>query len=161
MTDTHMLPAAPAAGSHTISQPQLHHVALVVASLDRSRAFYTGLFGLVAEERIALSDHAIQYLTSGSSVRLELIEYQRSAVNTTENAAEKTTRKTDHHLAWQVPSVVALEPIVADLGGSVISAPNYMPELGFISMMTTDPDGFLVEVIERPVPHIVTAPELS
>ena len=57
----------------TSKNSRLDHAALVVASLDRSTAFYSSLLGLEVRNRVELSDHTIQYLDSGTEVLLELM----------------------------------------------------------------------------------------
>ena len=141
MTDDHMVPAAEAAGTRRKSEPQLDHVALVVASLDRSAAFYSGLLGLDILHQVRLSDHTLQYLTSGTEVLLELIQYDEPRPHTTGEGA--------HHLAWNVGDAAAVEAKVEALGGRLLASCRYVPELDFISMMAKDPDGFLVEVVQR------------
>ena len=43
----------------------------------------------------------------------------------------------------------AVEAKVEALGGRVVATGRYVPELDFISLMAEDPDGFLVEVVQR------------
>ncbi len=169
MTDDHMVPAAEAAGTRRKSESHLDHVALVVASLDRSAAFYSELLGLDILHQVRLSDHTLQYLASGTEVLLELIEYDepRGAVVGEEprgavagdgawgagardawDAGVQAARGA-HHLAWNVADAAAVEAKVEALGGRVVATGRYVPELDFISLMAEDPDGFLVEVVQR------------
>lgn len=160
MTDDHMAPAAEAAGARSKSEPQLDHVALVVASLDRSAAFYSGLLGLDILHQVRLSDHTLQYLASGTEVALELIEYDKPrgdiagdkardpGVRDARDAGVQEARGA-HHLAWNVADAAAVEAKVEALGGRVVASGRYVPELDFISLMAEDPDGFLVEVVQR------------
>lgn len=161
MTDDHMVPAAEAAGTRRKSESHLDHVALVVASLDRSAAFYSELLGLDILHQVRLSDHTLQYLASGTEVLLELIEYDepRGAVVGEEPrgavagdgawGAGVQAARGAHHLAWNVADAAAVEAKVEALGGRVVATGRYVPELDFISLMAEDPDGFLVEVVQR------------
>ena len=148
MTDDHMVPAAEAAGTRRKSESHLDHVALVVASLDRSAAFYSELLGLDILHQVRLSDHTLQYLASGTEVLLELIEYDepRGVVG---DDAQGAGARDAHHLAWNVADAAAVEAKVEALGGRVVASGRYVPELDFISLMAQDPDGFLVEVVQR------------
>ncbi|MFT3944544.1 MAG: VOC family protein [Ancrocorticia sp.] len=171
MTDDHMVPAAEAAGTRSKSEPQLDHVALVVASLDRSAAFYSQLLGLDILHQVRLADHTLQYLSSGSSVLLELIEYDEPRGAVGDDAGVRDVgvldvgvrdvgiqeardagvqqARGDHHLAWNVADAAAVEAKVEALGGRVVATGRYVPELDFISLMAQDPDGFLVEIVQR------------
>ena len=159
MTDDHMVPAAEAAGTRRKSESHLDHVALVVASLDRSAAFYSELLGLDILHQVRLSDHTLQYLASGTEVLLELIEYdeprgvvgddaQGAGARDAWDAGVQAARGA-HHLAWNVADAAAVEAKVEALGGRVVACGRYVPELDFISLMAQDPDGFLVEVVQR------------
>ncbi len=148
MTDDHMVPAAEAAGTRSKFEPQLDHVALVVASLDRSAAFYSELLGLDILHQVRLADHTLQYLSSGSSVLLELIEYDKPQGVVGAGAGVREARGA-HHLAWNVADAAAVEAKVEALGGRVVASGRYVPELDFISLMAQDPDGFLVEIVQR------------
>ena len=160
MTDDHMVPAAEAAGPRRKSESHLDHVALVVASLDRSAAFYSELLGLDILHQVRLSDHTLQYLASGTEVLLELIEYDEpwgavvgdgawgAGARDAWDAGVQAARGA-HHLAWNVADAAAVEAKVEALGGRVVATGRYVPELDFISLMAEDPDGFLVEVVQR------------
>ena len=167
MPDYHWGPGDEAAGTRRKSEPQLDHVALVVASLDRSAAFYSELLGLDILHQVRLSDHTLQYLASGTEVLLELIEYDEprgvvgddaqgagardawdAGVQEARDAGVRDARDA-HHLAWNVADAAAVEAKVEALGGRVVASGRYVPELDFISLMAQDPDGFLVEVVQR------------
>ena len=135
----------PAAGGPP-TRPHLDHVALVVDSLDRATDFYSHLLSLNVLNRVNLSDHTIQYLSSGTGPPLELIAYDDDADGQPVCAP---TMPASHHLAWQVADVTHLQYRVIELGGTVISAPLFMPELQQTSVLIRDPDGFLVELVER------------
>ncbi|WP_341729637.1 VOC family protein [Brooklawnia sp.] len=130
----------------TSKNSRLDHAALVVASLDRSTAFYSSLLGLEVRNRVELSDHTIQYLDSGTEVLLELIAYQAGAAGQPLSAPGLPAA---HHLAWQVPDANELRPRIIALGGSIVSMPVFMPELQQTSMLIQDPDGFLIELVEK------------
>lgn len=125
---------------------RLDHVALVVGSLERSTAFYTALFGLSPTGRVAMGDHRIAYLSSGTDVLLELIQYDDSDATCT-TAGPKTVAL--RHTAWNVSDITALPDRVARLGGVVVSQPTAVPALGFTSMLIRDADGIEVEIVQR------------
>lgn len=130
----------------TPKNSRLDHAALVVASLDRSTAFYSALLGLDVRNRVELSDHTIQYLASGTEVLLELIAYQSGAAG---QPLSTPGLPAAHHLAWQVPDAGELLPRITALGGSIVSGPVFMPELQQTSVLFQDPDGFLIELVEK------------
>lgn len=125
----------------------LDHVALVVASLDRSTSFYTSLLGLERLERVILPGHTIQYLGSGTAVQVELIEYWEPADGVKGKADQRAIAM--RHMAWNVTELARLEDLTAQLGGEVIARPVFVPELGFTSMLIHDPDGIEAELIQR------------
>lgn len=128
----------------------LDHVALNVTSLDRTADFYCSLLGLVRLNRVDMGDHTIQYLTSGTEVLFELIEYAEGVEPAWSGTRQQAAPR---HLAWRVADVAALEPDVSRLGGVVVTKPGYVPNLDFNNMLIRDPDGIEVELVERAPTH--------
>ena len=124
----------------------LDHAALVVDSLDRATSFYSRLLGLPVLERVTLPNHSIQYLAAGSDVRLELISYHEEV---DAPQGRRVGIPEPHHLAWLVSDLEGHAPRVIALGGSIVSPPVFMPELGQTSLLIRDLDGFLIELVER------------
>lgn len=125
---------------------RMDHVALVVESLDRSRAFYCDLLTIDPLDRADMGDHRIQYLGTGTGVRLELIEYvpTRGA-----GATAESRRIGMRHIAWDVADLWPVVARVESLGGSIMAEPTWVPTLGFHSALIRDPDGIEVELIQR------------
>ncbi len=124
----------------------LDHVALVVTSLDASTEFYTRLLGVERLNRVDLGDHHIQYLSSGTGVRIELIEYVPGRAP---GALSEPDAIAMRHLAWEVPDVAAAAAFAEATGGQVINPPTVVPALGFTSALIRDPDGIEVELLQR------------
>lgn len=128
------------------STSRLDHVALVVTSLDSAMAFYSQLLGLEVLDRVDLGDHRIQYLSSGTHARMELIEYLPGKAA---GAPAEPDAIAMRHLAWQVEDLAGLLPRVSELGGTVLTGPNWIPSLGFHSALIRDRDGIEVELVQR------------
>jgi catechol 2,3-dioxygenase-like lactoylglutathione lyase family enzyme len=129
----------------------LHHVDLVVSSLERSLPFYRDLLeplgyvrmGEVVGER----GETIHYLTGSGVVALGIREamvrgeYDRYRVGV-------------HHVAFEAPSRAAVDERhhwLVERSGSVESAPreyDYLP--GYYAFFFYDPDGIKLEVVHVP-----------
>ena len=112
-------------------QVRMDHVALVVESLDR----------------VGMGDHRIQYLGSGTAVRLELIEFMPSLEA---DATAGGRRIGMRHIAWEVSELAQVVARVESLGGSILTEATWVPRLGFHSALIRDTDGIEVELIHRP-----------
>lgn len=125
---------------------RMDHVALVVESLDRSQAFYSELLAIEPINRVDMGDHRIQYLGSGTAVRLELIEFMPSLEA---DATADGRRIGMRHIAWEVSELAQVVARVESLGGSILTEATWVPRLGFHSALIRDTDGIEVELIHR------------
>ena len=123
---------------------RLEHVAVVVPDLEKALSFYGALLGLPHTRTVRLSDHTIGYLTDGSGVEVELIEFDAPGPASTREPTMHGLR----HTAWSVPDVAAAARRAADLGGTVTAQPTVVKELGFISALVEDPLGTEIELVE-------------
>ena len=120
---------------------------LAVADVDRSVAFYTGLFGFAAEATYADPPYAT--LTLGGA-RLSLAEQGHPAVDRPGvlMTAPEDRSKLPAILVLEVADAWAVHRALAAEGATFLADP-YEPPWGGCRFFVVDPDGHLVEV-EQP-----------
>jgi glyoxylase I family protein len=134
----------------------VHHVDLVVSSIERSLPFYTGLLGPLGYHSVGEVEgergETIWYL-SGPGTSVGLREAQ------TESEEYDRYRVGLHHLAFEADSRAQVEEraewILAQ-GAEIESAPmeySYLP--GYYAVFFYDPDGLKLEIVH--VPGLVAA----
>jgi lactoylglutathione lyase len=139
------------------------HVGLQVADLDRSRAFYREVIGLVEIERGVRADLYLQHLTGyqgveldssvlvepGSGVLLELLEYRGVERNPVDPA---TANPGTGHVCFEVDDVDAIYRRALDAGHRAVDEP-VTPTSGRWtdgrSVYLLDPDGIRVELVQQ------------
>lgn len=131
-----------------------NHIGQCVTDLERSKRFYSELFGFVVEREIAPPDDMSAKLlslapplgmTAAYLVRdglvLELLQF--SAPGQTQSFRARTMNEPGlTHLSLSVDDIDAVCARVADYGGSVIDASN----IGS-AVFVRDPDGQLLELL--------------
>ena len=128
----------------------MHHVALVVSSIERSLPFYRDLLGPLGFHRLGEVEgergETIWYL-GGPEVALGLREAQ------TEGGFDRY-RVGVHHIAFEAWSRAAVDERAAWLrgrGAAIESEPQeygYMP--GYYAVFFYDPDGIKLEIVHVP-----------
>lgn len=153
---------------------EIHHIAMVCSSLERSTAFYSELLGYRATlaatvEGPALSDSLgvpegtrgrIQYLQGPSQIgQIELIEWE---------GEPGTQPRRDHRdlgpwvLSLQVPAdeIAAVYERACAMGADTIAAPMRirLENFGYIQAFAVrDPDGTMVEFVALPTREEILA----
>lgn len=138
----------------------IHHAAVVVSDLDRSIAFYTGLFGgevalridgiedprvarLQGVERLKMSIAMIAF----GPVRFELIQFEEPV------GRAEVPRSTDlgcAHLAFEVADVDAAYARLRSAGVDFEAPPVHLeegPAAGWVIVYGRDPDGNRFELL--------------
>jgi glyoxylase I family protein len=128
----------------------VHHVDLVVSSIQRSLPFYRDLLAPLGYHRIAEVEgergETIWYLT-GPGVAIGLREAKGAGDHDSYTVGL-------HHLAFEAWSRVAVDDRAAwlfDAGASIESGPEeygYMP--GYYAVFFYDPDGIKLEIVHVP-----------
>lgn len=128
------------------------HVGLSVVDLEHSQAFYGRAFGFASEFAFELAPHPIQGLMMihPSGVRLELFEHAgaRAGIQATTPIEAIATRGYGHFALCARD----IEPVFAGAlaaGATAVIAPSPSPEPGVRFAFLADPDGNLVELVER------------
>ena len=130
----------------------VHHVDLVVASIERSLAFYRELLGPLGYHRIGEVEgergETIWYLTGpGSSLGLR-------EAQTPDADAYDRYRVGLHHLAIEAESRELVDERAAwlrEVGAEIESGPeeyDYVP--GYYAVFFYDPDGMKLEIVHVP-----------
>ena len=138
----------------------IHHFALTVSDMDRSLAFYTGLFGLeVASDREVVRDYVEQITAvpgahqrlvhlSGYGQRLELLEYKaprgEPRARALQDAGSAHVCFITDDLDAEVERLQAAGVAFRSLPVVTTSGPNR----GGRGIYVEDPDGNAVEVVQ-------------
>jgi glyoxylase I family protein len=133
----------------------VHHVDLVVSSIERSLPFYTGLLGPLGYHRVSEVEgergETIWYI-GGPGTAIGLREAQSEARHDRYAVGI-------HHLAFEADSRAQVDELadwVRGQGVEIESSPQeyaYMP--GYYAVFFYDPDGLKLEVVH--VPGLVAA----
>jgi catechol 2,3-dioxygenase-like lactoylglutathione lyase family enzyme len=143
----------------------LDHAGVTVASLDRSLAFYEGLLGLGVAAISLLESPVIEAVTGYPGARLriadmalpaggvlELIQYE---VPDVPPVVARHAQAGTAHIALQVTGLRDLHARLVAAGADLISTGPVEVTgsgafLGVLVLYLRDPDGNVIELIERP-----------
>ena len=128
------------------------HVGLCVADLDAAEAFYGRAFGFTRELAFELSPHPIRglMLRHDSGVRLELFERTGSAPGIQgRTPIEALATRGYGHFALSAPDIDEVVAGALAAGASAMAEPSPSPEPGVRFAFLADPEGNLVELVER------------
>ena len=132
--------------------PRLDHVGLNVADLFAAEAWYVAAFELERQlaVRIDAIDLDIVMLVDSSGQRLELLSRPGSAPGLrASNPAEAILTEGFGHIAFDVAGVDATYDRLLALGARAVMAPQPSPEKNVRMAFVADPEGNLVELLDR------------
>ena len=138
---------APAHGDMVID-----HAGTSVADLARAQRFYADVFGFViVEDEFALADHGLRgvVLRNRVGARVELFE---KAGSTAMRATDPIAGAALHgwfQLAFATPDVPGQYARVTAAGATPVKPPFIAPDGRTTVAFVADPDGNLIELIER------------
>lgn len=125
------------------------HTSIRTSDMDRSIDFYTRLMGLKLQSRreIPQNDAEIAFLQDpqGKGAKLELTFYRRQKKF---SQAEYEDRLFDH-LAFEVRDVKGTVATLRNENITIADEPFKLGPLGPLIAFIEDPDGTLIELIER------------
>jgi lactoylglutathione lyase len=130
----------------------LDHVGLSVADLDAAETFYTSAFGFTRQLAFELTPHPIRglMLTHRSGSRLELFQHSASIPGLqAAGPIEAQATRGYNHFALVAPEIDALFASALDAGARALIEPSPSPEPGVRFAFLADPEGNLVELVER------------
>jgi lactoylglutathione lyase len=132
---------------------RLDHVGLNVADLAKAEAWYSTAFGLEREfaTRIgAVNLEIIMLRSEDGGYRLELLSRPGSVPGLrAADPAEAALTEGFGHIAFDVAGVDAAHDRLVGLGAREVMAPQPSPEPGVRMSFLADPEGNLIELLER------------
>jgi lactoylglutathione lyase len=131
---------------------RLDHVGLSVAALEAAADFYGSAFGFAEELTFALGRDDIRgaMLLHPSGARLELFERPGAAAGIQGAApVEALATRGYGHFALATSQLDALYAHATAAGATTLIAPSPSPEPGVRFAFLADPEGNLVELVER------------
>ena len=133
-------------------EPRLDHVGLNVADLGAAEAWYVAVFGF--ERQLAVRIDAIDLdsvmLIDSSGQRLELLSRPGSSPGLrAANPAEAILTEGFGHIAFDVSGVDATYERLVELGARAVMPPQPSPERNVRMAFVADPEGNLVELLDR------------
>jgi diaminopimelate decarboxylase/catechol 2,3-dioxygenase-like lactoylglutathione lyase family enzyme len=149
------------------------HVSVAVADIDRSLGFYRDLLGLTVRERGVLDPGLVARMTGvpdaeveyadvelGSRV-LELLHFR--AAQPQRPASQRLPGAGGVHIGLRVEDAAAVHERLTVGGFEPLSAPVLLPQdgsdwSGGLVFYVRDPDGVMIEIVERAVGHVVPVP---
>ncbi|MBV9831669.1 MAG: VOC family protein [Marmoricola sp.] len=137
----------------TTVQPRLDHAGLAVRDLERAAAWYCAAFGYTRELDLrveAIDLDIVMLIHPEHADRLELLHRPGgSAGPRHENPAQAAASWGLGHLAFDVAGLDAAYRHVLDLGARPVMEPSPSPEPGVRMAYVADPEGNLVELLDR------------
>ena len=136
------------------SEPRLDHVGLAVHDLDAAAEWYCAAFGYEREltlrvDPIDLDIVMLRHVIHGD--RLELLHRPGSSAGLrAANPAEAALSEAFGHIAFDVRGLDAAFERAVGLGARPVMTPRPSPEPGVRMAYVADPEGNLVELLERP-----------
>ena len=140
-------------------EPRLDHVGLGVADLERAAHWYAAALGYEREltlrvDAIDLDIVMLRHPRHGD--RLELLHRPGSTPGLrAQDPAEAALSQTFGHVAFDVDGLDAAYEHVVALGARPVMSPRPSPEPGVRMAYVADPEGNLVELLDRT--HVATA----
>jgi catechol 2,3-dioxygenase-like lactoylglutathione lyase family enzyme len=153
MADAPLAPGAPHAADASTSRAVIDHVGVSVADLERSERFYRDVLGFTtAEDRFAFPEHDLRgvVLVNARGARVELFERKGSVPTGPHHQIESTRRQGWFQLALAVPDIAGTFAAVVAAGAEPSLAPTTAPDGVSLVAFVRDPDGNLVEFLQRP-----------
>ncbi|HEX4717544.1 MAG TPA: VOC family protein [Thermoleophilaceae bacterium] len=130
----------------------IDHVGLSVGSLDAAAAFYASAFGFEREFAFELPQgiRGLMLLHPLGS-RLELFEHPESAAGLQGAVPlEALGTRGYGHFAWAAPDIRAAYEQALLAGATSVAEPGSSPEPGVLFAFLADPEGNLIELLQRP-----------
>ena len=134
----------------------LHHVAIVVASIEEARATYEGVLGMTAGEVEHVADQKVRVLVlHAGAQRIELVEPASEGSPISKFLERAGGRAGIHHLAWSVGDVAQAIATLTEAGVEMIDDEprpgSHGTRIAFVHPRSTG--GVLMELVEDPGAH--------
>jgi len=142
--------ATPSEAGRPFEVRSIDHVTLVVADLERSRAFYVDLLGMQSIARPPFSFNGLWFQAGATQIHLILEHAESGPAGNLEPRDRLGMRS--HHLAFEVADATSAVAWLRECGVPVVAGPKFRPD-GAVQTFVTDPDGHLVELTTFPWKH--------
>jgi catechol 2,3-dioxygenase-like lactoylglutathione lyase family enzyme len=132
----------------------IDHAGVSVADLQRSERFYREVLGFaLVEDRFAFAEHDLKgvVLSNAQGARVELFERKGSVPTGPHHQIDSTLRQGWFQFALAVPDIAQTFAAVVAAGAEPSMAPATAPDGVSMVAFVRDPDGNLVEFLQRPV----------
>jgi catechol 2,3-dioxygenase-like lactoylglutathione lyase family enzyme len=128
----------------------IDHTGLSVADLDAAAGFYGRAFGFAGEFAFSLGEIRGLMLRSEDGGRLELFEHPASGGGLrAQTPLDALATRGYGHFALSAPDIDALYERALAAGAAERISPRPSPEPGVRFAFLADPEGNLVELVER------------
>jgi catechol 2,3-dioxygenase-like lactoylglutathione lyase family enzyme len=130
----------------------IDHVGVSVADIEAAEGFYGDAFGFTRQLAFELSPHPIRgvMLTHPSGFRLELFEHSESAPGLrAATPIEAHATRGYSHFALSAPDIDGVFAAALAAGARSVVEPRPSPEPGVRFAFLADPEGNLVELVEK------------
>ena len=145
---------------------RIDHVGITVSDVDRALGFYRDLLGLRVVADNTISEPAVAELLGLDSVKLRIVDLDSGDGRIVEllQYVEPTGRQIDYessdpateHIAFTVDDLAAVRLRLAEAGVKIVSRKALTIDDpggsfdGAICLYVRDPDGAILELVERP-----------
>lgn len=133
----------------------LDHVGISVANLDSLAAWYSEAFGLELSTPFEIPSINLRgvFLVGQNGLAIELLEREgsRPGLQTT-NTSEALLTRGYGHMCLRIEDVDAMHARLLAAGASERMAPQPAPEPGVRMSYVADPEGNLIELLDRKGP---------
>jgi catechol 2,3-dioxygenase-like lactoylglutathione lyase family enzyme len=131
----------------------IDHAGVSVADLERSERFYREVLGFaIVEDRFAFAEHNLKgvVLSNAQGARVELFERKGSVPTGPHHQIDSALRQGWFQFALAVPDIAQTFAAVVAAGAEASMAPAMAPDGVSLVAFVRDPDGNLVEFLQRP-----------
>lgn len=153
MPDAPLAPDAPRTPDASTARAVIDHAGVSVADLEESERFYQGVLGFTTvEDRFTFPEHDLRgvVLANPQGARVELLERKGSVPTGPHHQIESTRRQGWFQFALAVPDIAQTFAAVTAAGAEPSLAPAIAPDRVSLVAFVKDPDGNLVEFLQRP-----------
>jgi glyoxylase I family protein len=133
----------------------IDHVGLNVADLDAQVEWYKKVFGFKTARPFEVEPIGLRgiFLVGEDGFAIELLQKQGSSRNfKASNVAEGALNQGFGHICYRVDDVAAMNQILLAHGAAQIMPVQESPEPGVTMAYVADPEGNLIEIIDRKGP---------
>ncbi|MFY9931903.1 MAG: VOC family protein [Streptosporangiaceae bacterium] len=144
---------SPAAPDASTARAVIDHAGVSVADLERSERFYRDVLGFTTvEDRFGFPEHELRgvVLVNPQGARVELFERKGSVSTGPHHQIESTRRQGWFQFALAVPDIAGTFAAMVAAGAEPSLAPAIAPDGVTLVAFVRDPDGNLIEFLQRP-----------